>query len=61
MAWGWRRGGAAGGQREYLIDMEQEMYMGHRQRERENWNSKTIFYKDCGLGSAKSCSTTSLC
>ena len=31
-----------------------------RERERE-FNSKTLFYKDCSLGSVKTCLTTSTC
>ena len=29
-----------------------------RQRDRENSNSKTLFYKDCSLGSVKNLTTT---
>ena len=29
---------------------------GHRERETENSNSKTLFYKDCNLGSVKNLS-----
>ena len=32
-----------------------------RQTDRENSNSKTLFYKDCSLGSVKNCLTTSPC
>ena len=38
------RGGDTGGER------------GRRDRERENSNSKTLFYKDCSLGSVKTLS-----
>ena len=30
------------------------------EREREDSNSKTLFYKDCRLGSVKTCLTTNL-
>ena len=33
-----------------------------KERERErDFNSKTLFYKDCSLGSVKTCLTTSTC
>ena len=32
-----------------------------RERERENSNSKTLLYKDCSLGSVKTCPTISIC
>ena len=41
-----------------VCDRERECV---RDTERENWNSKTLFYKDCSLGSVKSCLTPSPC
>ena len=29
-----------------------------REKESENWNSKTLFYKDCSLGSVKNLTTS---
>ena len=38
-----------------------EFYLYPDIRERENSNLKTLFYKDCSLGSVKTCLKTSLC
>ena len=32
--------------------------LGSEERERENSNSKTLFYKDCSLGSVKNLTTS---
>ena len=35
-----------------------KLYVGGGERERENSNSKTLFYKDCSLGSVKILTTS---